>query len=48
MPILRKRGLIRREYEGTTLREHYGLPRPPSQYAAAPAAASPAPAGAVT
>ena len=25
--------LIRAEYTGTTLREHYGLPRPPSQYA---------------
>jgi FMN-dependent oxidoreductase (nitrilotriacetate monooxygenase family) len=36
VPILRQRGLIRREYEGTTLREHYGLPRPPSQYASAP------------
>jgi FMN-dependent oxidoreductase (nitrilotriacetate monooxygenase family) len=32
VPILRRRGLIRTEYEGTTLREHYGLPRPPSQY----------------
>ena len=54
VPILRRRGLIRREYEGATLREHYGLPRPPSQYAAASAAgspaaaASPARAGAVT
>ena len=34
VPILRSRGLIRSEYEGTTLREHYGLPRPSSQYAA--------------
>jgi FMN-dependent oxidoreductase (nitrilotriacetate monooxygenase family) len=34
VPILRQRGLIRSEYEGTTLREHYGLPRPASQYAA--------------
>jgi FMN-dependent oxidoreductase (nitrilotriacetate monooxygenase family) len=34
VPILRERGLVRHEYEGTTLREHYGLPRPPSQYAA--------------
>lgn len=48
VPILRRRGLIRHEYEGTTLREHYRLPRPPSQYAAASAATSPAPAGAVT
>ena len=28
IPILQKRGLFRREYEGTTLREHYGLERP--------------------
>jgi alkanesulfonate monooxygenase SsuD/methylene tetrahydromethanopterin reductase-like flavin-dependent oxidoreductase (luciferase family) len=34
VPILQRRGLMRREYEGTTLREHYGLARPPSQYAA--------------
>ncbi|HVT69205.1 MAG TPA: NtaA/DmoA family FMN-dependent monooxygenase, partial [Trebonia sp.] len=33
VPILRSRGLMRSEYVGTTLREHYGLPRPPSQYA---------------
>ena len=35
VPILQRRGLMRREYEGTTLREHYGLARPASQYAAA-------------
>lgn len=40
VPILRKRGLIRTQYVGTTLREHYGLPRPPSQYAAGQAAVS--------
>ncbi|GIE30623.1 monooxygenase [Actinoplanes italicus] len=28
VPILRERGLFRAEYTGTTLREHYGLPRP--------------------
>jgi len=28
VPILQKRGLFRREYEGTTLRDHYGLARP--------------------
>ena len=28
LPILRERGLFRTEYEGATLREHYGLPRP--------------------
>ena len=48
VPILRKRGLLRREYEGTTLREHYGLARPPSQYAAASAARSPAGSSAAT
>ncbi len=34
VPILRRRGLFRAEYTGRTLREHYGLPRPPSLYAA--------------
>jgi FMN-dependent oxidoreductase (nitrilotriacetate monooxygenase family) len=28
VPILQRRGLFRSEYEGTTLRDHYGLPRP--------------------
>ncbi|MER7008214.1 NtaA/DmoA family FMN-dependent monooxygenase [Dactylosporangium sp. NPDC000555] len=28
IPILRRRGLFRTEYRGTTLREHYGLPVP--------------------
>ncbi|MEK9660140.1 MAG: LLM class flavin-dependent oxidoreductase, partial [Alphaproteobacteria bacterium] len=28
MPILRKRGLFREDYEGTTLRDHLGLARP--------------------
>jgi FMN-dependent oxidoreductase (nitrilotriacetate monooxygenase family) len=31
-PILQKRGLFRTEYEGSTLRDHYGLDRPPSQF----------------
>jgi FMN-dependent oxidoreductase (nitrilotriacetate monooxygenase family) len=30
VPILRRRGLFRTEYAGTTLRDHYGLPRPAS------------------
>lgn len=34
VPILRKRGLFRQEYSGATLREHYGLPRPDSLFAA--------------
>jgi N-acetyl-S-(2-succino)cysteine monooxygenase len=33
IPELRRRGLFRHEYEGATLREHYGLERPQSQYA---------------
>jgi FMN-dependent oxidoreductase (nitrilotriacetate monooxygenase family) len=33
VPELRKRGIFRREYTGTTLREHLGLPRPKSQFA---------------
>jgi alkanesulfonate monooxygenase SsuD/methylene tetrahydromethanopterin reductase-like flavin-dependent oxidoreductase (luciferase family) len=31
LPILQKRGLARTEYAGTTLREHFGLPRPPGR-----------------
>jgi FMN-dependent oxidoreductase (nitrilotriacetate monooxygenase family) len=34
VPILRRRGLFRREYAGETLREHYGLARPENQYVA--------------
>lgn len=33
VPILRRRGLFRTEYTGSTLREHLGLDRPASQYA---------------
>jgi len=41
VPILQERGLFRTEYAGSTLRDHYGLPRPESQYAAShPAAAA--------
>lgn len=32
VPELQARGLFRREYEGTTLREHLGLPRPENQF----------------
>ncbi|HST86645.1 MAG TPA: LLM class flavin-dependent oxidoreductase [Kineosporiaceae bacterium] len=32
VPILQDRGLFRREYEGSTLREHYGLDRPESVF----------------
>ena len=35
IPILQRRGLFRTEYAGPTLRDHYGLPRPGSQFAAA-------------
>ncbi|MFE4022838.1 LLM class flavin-dependent oxidoreductase [Streptomyces sp. NPDC059101] len=35
VPLLRERGLLRRSYEGTTLRAHLGLPRPASVYALA-------------
>jgi N-acetyl-S-(2-succino)cysteine monooxygenase len=28
VPILQRRGLFRHEYEGITLRDHLGLPRP--------------------
>ncbi len=33
VPELQQRGLFRTEYEGATLRENLGLPRPPSRYA---------------
>jgi len=32
MPELQRRGLFRREYEGTTLRENLGLPRPANRF----------------
>nr|WP_269327272.1 LLM class flavin-dependent oxidoreductase [Kineosporia mesophila] len=32
VPILRKKGLFREGYTGTTLRDHLGLPRPENQY----------------
>jgi alkanesulfonate monooxygenase len=32
IPELRRRGLFRREYAGTTLRDHLGLPRPENQF----------------
>jgi len=32
VPELRRRGLFREEYSGTTLREHFGLARPENQY----------------
>jgi alkanesulfonate monooxygenase SsuD/methylene tetrahydromethanopterin reductase-like flavin-dependent oxidoreductase (luciferase family) len=35
IPIFRKRGLFRTEYTGQTLRDHYGIPRPDSQFAQA-------------
>ena len=32
VPELQRRGLFRHEYEGTTLREHLGLPRPENRF----------------
>ncbi|MBB3657822.1 alkanesulfonate monooxygenase [Rhizobium sp. BK650] len=32
VPELQRRGLFRREYDGTTLREHLGLPRPKNRF----------------
>jgi hypothetical protein len=32
VPELQRRGLFRREYEGTTLREHLGLRRPENRF----------------
>ncbi|MDR3467896.1 MAG: LLM class flavin-dependent oxidoreductase [Xanthobacteraceae bacterium] len=36
VPILQRRGLFRTDYSGTTLRAHFGLPHPPSRFAARP------------
>jgi FMN-dependent oxidoreductase (nitrilotriacetate monooxygenase family) len=35
VPILVQRGLFRSDYAGSTLREHYGLPRPVNRYGSA-------------
>jgi FMN-dependent oxidoreductase (nitrilotriacetate monooxygenase family) len=40
VPELQRRGLFRTEYEGKTLRENLGLPRPPSRYEASSAASA--------
>jgi len=32
VPELQRRGLFRREYQGPTLRDHLGLPRPPNRH----------------
>jgi FMN-dependent oxidoreductase (nitrilotriacetate monooxygenase family) len=41
VPILQRRGLFRKDYSGSTLRDHFGLARPPSRFARqTPAAAS--------
>jgi len=35
IPLLQRRGLFRTAYEGTTLREHYGLTRPDAAFVGA-------------
>jgi hypothetical protein len=37
IPILQQRGLFRKDYEGSTLRENYGLQRPANRLADRPA-----------
>ena len=32
VPELQRRGLFRKEYEGSTLRDHLGLPRPANRF----------------
>lgn len=39
LPILRERGIARTDYEGTTLREHLGLPKPANRHTLARGAA---------
>ncbi|KAF1072999.1 MAG: Nitrilotriacetate monooxygenase component A [Pseudomonas citronellolis] len=41
VPELQRRGIFRREYSGTTLREHLGLPRPQNRFFSAAARARP-------
>jgi FMN-dependent oxidoreductase (nitrilotriacetate monooxygenase family) len=43
IPIFRRRGLFRTEYTGRTLRDHYGIRRPDSQFTADRARGVPAP-----
>ncbi|MQT14632.1 LLM class flavin-dependent oxidoreductase [Segnochrobactrum spirostomi] len=43
VPELQRRGLVRTRYEGSTLRENLGLPRPATRYAAATEAEQTAP-----
>ena len=43
VPELHRRGLFRTEYEGRTLRENLGLPRPENRFFAAPGRTRPAP-----
>jgi len=38
VPELQRRGLFRKDYEGATLREHLGLPRPENRFFQASAA----------
>jgi hypothetical protein len=33
VPILQRRGLFRKDYSGSTLRDHFDLPKPPSRFA---------------
>ncbi|MCB4771159.1 LLM class flavin-dependent oxidoreductase [Ancylobacter sp. Lp-2] len=40
VPELQRRGIYRRDYEGATLREHLGLPRPENRFFAGEAAAA--------
>jgi len=40
VPELRRRGLFRQEYEGSTLRENLGLKRPPNRFSAGNAVAA--------
>ena len=40
VPELQRRGIFRTEYEGSTLRENLGLPRPDNRFFAATAKAA--------
>jgi hypothetical protein len=40
VPILQSRGFFRKDYSGSTLRDHFGLARPQSRFARQTAAAA--------
>jgi hypothetical protein len=40
IPELQRRGLFRKEYTGSTFRDHLSLPKPPNRFAPGPLASN--------